>query len=125
MKMITTSSDVAYLGSLQARLEQCGIPAVVQGENTARMITSMLMTQPSLWIYLDNQLEDARALVKDSEHEVAEPIDVDEFYRLNENISNDTALMNKALIRLTLTAAGWLLAFYFLLRLLLWWTGVE
>ncbi len=125
MKMITTSSDVAYLGSLQARLEQCGIPAVVQGENTARMITSMLMTQPSLWIYLDDQFEDALALVNDPDHQVAEPIDVDEFYRLNENVSNDTALMNEALVRLAVTAAGWLLAFYILFRLLVWWTGAE
>ena len=55
MKLVTKSTDVNYLHILKDLLEANGIPAVIKGENTARMITPFLMTEPSLWVYLEDQ----------------------------------------------------------------------
>lgn len=122
MKLVTKSTDTNYLYSLAGLLEANGIPATIQGENTARMITPFLMTQPGLWVYLDEQLHEAIQLIHDNEYIVKNKIDVEEFYKLNINITSDTSVMNKVYIRLGLSVASWMLAAFILLKLLIWLT---
>jgi hypothetical protein len=122
MKLVTKSTDTIYLHVLKDLLEANGIPATVQGENTARMITPFLMTQPGLWVYLDEQHQEALNLIHNEEYSVENRIDVEEFYQINSNITSDTSEMNKVYIRLGLTVASWLLGAFILFKALEWLT---
>ena len=120
MKLVTRSTDTSYLYALKGLLEANGIPASVQGDNTARMITPYLMTQPGLWVYLDEQHQDAINLVNDEDYIVMNKIDVDEFYKLNENITSDTSVMNEAYIKLVVNIFAWLLGAFLVFKFLVW-----
>jgi putative signal transducing protein len=121
MKLLTKNSDTSYLHTLKGLLEENGIPASISGENTARMITPFLMTQPCLWVYLDEQLEEASKLINNHEYIVENKIDVEEFYNINKEILNNSSSMNSVYIRLGLTVFGWLAAafaiFFILVKL--------
>lgn len=80
MKMLTRSGNNEYLESLRERLEENGIPAVIHGTETARMIVPTLLFEPSLWVYLNDQFEDAKGLLDNPEHRVTTGIDVEAFY---------------------------------------------
>ena len=97
MKLLTKSPDVNHLHILRDLLEANGIPAVIKGENTARMITPFLMTEPSLWVYLDAQHAEAEKVILDPDYEVNNGIDVAEFYRATRDISQDPNQLNDAL----------------------------
>jgi len=118
MKLLTKSSDTSYLHTLKGLLEENGIPASISGENTARMITPFLMTQPSLWVYLDEQLEEASKLINNHEYTVLNKIDVEEFYDINKEILNNSASMNSVYIKLGLTVFGWLAAAFIIFFIL-------
>ena len=89
MKFLTKSTDIVHLQVLKDLLEANGIPAVIKGKNTARMISPFLMTEPSLWVYLDEQEAEAEKLILDPSYEVENKIDVDEFYRLTKDVSEN------------------------------------
>lgn len=91
-----------YLRELQERLENSGIPAVIQGENTARMIIPFLLLQPTLWVYLDAQFEDAVKLSMDPNHVVTTGIDIEEFYKEQPTEIEQRNELNEALIHLGL-----------------------
>ncbi|MBT2969958.1 MAG: DUF2007 domain-containing protein [Candidatus Thiodiazotropha sp. (ex Ctena orbiculata)] len=80
MKMLTRDSNVPNLQSLKERLEANGIPSVIQGTETARMIIPRFFLEPTLWVYLDSQLDDALKLIDDPGHNVTTGIDIDDFY---------------------------------------------
>ena len=80
MKLVIKNTDTFYLHSLKDLLEANGIPAVVQGENVARMVTPFILTEPGLWVYFDEQQDEAVKLVDDPEYEVQNKIDMAEFY---------------------------------------------
>lgn len=102
MRLLTKDKNKSYLQELKALLEANGIPAVIQGENTARILPSFLMSQAGLWVYLDQQFEDAVNLINNAEHKVTTGIDVEEFYSAQPNEKVQTSLLNKALIELGL-----------------------
>ncbi len=89
MKFLTKSTDIVHLHLLKDLLEANGIPAVIKGENTARMVSPFLMTEPSLWVYLDEQEAEAEKLILDPNYEVENRVDVDEFYRLTSEVSEN------------------------------------
>lgn len=98
MKFLTKSTDIVYLHLTKNLLEANGIPAIVKGENTARMVSPFLMTEPSLWVYLDEQEAEAQKLILDPSYEVENKIDVAEFYRLTSEVSeNPNQLYNTLL----------------------------
>lgn len=119
MKLITKNIDTHYLYTLKALLEDNGVPAVINGENTARMITPFL-TQPGLWIYLDEQEDEAIKLLNDHDYIVKHPVDVDAFYESNKNITNGGPGLNNVLIKLGLWFFSLLAGLFILLRVLMW-----
>ena len=80
MKMITRDWDKEYLESQKMLLEENGIPAVLQGVETSRMTVPISPFEPTIWVYLDQQYEDAVKLMQDPNHVVTTGIDVEEFY---------------------------------------------
>lgn len=98
MKLLTTNTSVVHLEVLKGLLEANGIPAVVNGANTASMISPFLMTEPSLWVYIDEQAEEAEKLMLDPDYEVQHKVDVDEFYRIATDAGDSAEQVNNTLI---------------------------
>ena len=98
MKLLTKSTDIVHLQVLKNLLEANGIPAVIKGENTARMISPFLMTEPTLWVYIDEQEAEAEKLILDPTYEVVNQVDVDEFYRLTRDVSENPKQMYDTLL---------------------------
>jgi len=80
MKMLIRDDDKQYLNSLVERLENNGIPACIQGTETARMITNKFVFEPSLWVYLNEQFDDAIKVMDDPSFKPSTGIDIEEFY---------------------------------------------
>ncbi len=106
MKYLTKSTDLAYLYHLRGLLEVNGIPSVVKGENTAQMISPFVMNEPSLWVYLDEQADEAEKLILDPDYEVRNGIDVDEFYRITADVSKNPKKLYDSLLTWGLAIAA-------------------
>jgi hypothetical protein len=106
--------------ALRDLLEANGIPAMIQSDDTGRMLTPLLTRGQSLWIYIDNQEDEARALLEDPEHVVANPVDVEAFYELTRDIRDDPSVMNRVMIHLGITV-GLILILMLLVILLIRW----
>ena len=78
--MLTRDSNEGYLKSLMEILAENGIPANIQGTETARMLTRRVVFEPSLWVYLNEQFEDAVNLINDPNYKVTTGIDIEDFY---------------------------------------------
>ena len=65
MKLIAKDTDIDHLNSMQRLLEEHGIPAMVNGENAAQMGMSYVRGESSLWVYLDEQSNEALKLIED------------------------------------------------------------
>ncbi|MES9852197.1 MAG: DUF2007 domain-containing protein [Candidatus Thiodiazotropha sp. L084R] len=102
MKMLTSNSDVHYLNTLKALLESNGIAAVVQGENTARMILPRFGFQPTLWVYVDEQYQDALQLLDNPDYKVESPIDIEAFKEMEPDEFQQRKQLNAALRHLML-----------------------
>ena len=117
MKLVIKNTDTFYLQSLKDLLEANGIPAIIQGENTARMVTPFILTEPSLWVYFDEQVNEAIKLIDNPEYEVSTKVDIAEFYN-KKNKSNP----NNALIHLVLTLCGVIAGLFFIIKVLEWFS---
>jgi hypothetical protein len=118
MKMLTRDSDGQFLNELKHRLEENGIPAVIQGENTARMIIPAFLLQPTLWVYLDEQFEDAVGLMDNPNHQVKLKVDMEEFYALQPSEQQQAQDLNAALLHLLLIVGAIMLGMYALIKVL-------
>ncbi|MET0009842.1 MAG: DUF2007 domain-containing protein [Candidatus Thiodiazotropha sp. 6PLUC4] len=106
MKLLTRSNDTEYLNELKARLESNGIPAVVQGEDTARMLIPRFGFQPTLWVYVDEQFQEALQLIDNPDYKVKAPIDLEAFRKIEPDESEKRAQLNAALLHLMLYLGG-------------------
>ena len=120
MKLIIKSTDASHLYVLKELLEANGIPAFVKGENTARIVTLFIMTEPSLWIYLDEQYEDAQSLVGNPEYKVKNPVDMDVFNEVVKSTTEKPEKLNNALIHSAFTMGLILLGMLVLIKILQW-----
>ena len=122
MRRLLKSIDTSQLHVFKELLEANGIPALINGENTARAITPFLMTEPSLWVYLDEQLDEAVKLMDDPDYEVVNKVDMAEFYEVADNITSHPATLNAALIYMGVTMGLVLLGLVVLFKVLEWMT---
>ncbi|MCU7806042.1 MAG: DUF2007 domain-containing protein [Candidatus Thiodiazotropha sp. (ex Lucinoma borealis)] len=120
MKMLTRDSDPQYLNELKNRLEINGIPAVVQGENTARMIIPRFGIQPTLWVYLDEQYPEAIQLIENPEYKVKAQIDMAELKRIEPTEYQKRNQLNAALIHLLLYSGAIMLGIIAFIWFLEW-----
>ena len=90
---------------------------MIKGDNIARMITPFLTTAPSLWVYLDDQLDEAEALILDPDYQVVNGVDMGEFHSATREVSANPQYLNEALLNLGVGFA----AILFVLFLLFMW----
>jgi tRNA U34 5-carboxymethylaminomethyl modifying GTPase MnmE/TrmE len=118
MKMLLKDGDMEGIRELKQRLEENGIPASIQGTDTARMIIPVFLIRPTLWIYIDEQYGDALELIRNPEHIVRNGVDVEEFYKLQQSEPDQRKALNKVLLQVLLFAlalmAGMLLVIWYL-----------
>ena len=81
MRILLHSTDLTEIESLRLLLEGHGIPVFVGSENSAAATGAVIANKMTLWVCLDHQLDDARALLKDPSHTVAAPVDVAAFHQ--------------------------------------------
>jgi hypothetical protein len=96
MKLLFTDGNLNYLNAMKSRLEQNGIPAYISNTEAARNIP-FVSSQQGLWVYLDEQYNDAISLLNDPEHIVQSGIDIDEFYEVANELKQDKSSLNNAL----------------------------
>ncbi|MGD8555842.1 MAG: hypothetical protein PVJ14_00660 [Chromatiales bacterium] len=120
MKLVTRGMQLNDLIALRDMLEANGIPAVIQDDNTARMITPVTTMGQGLWIYIDSQESEAKALLENPDHVVANPVDIKAFYEVSRNITDDRSFVNMAMIRLGLLLGMFLIALFLMILLLHW-----
>ncbi len=120
MKLLTRSLRPGELITLRDLLEANGIPAVIQADDTGRMITPVLTKGQALWIYIDSQESEARALLDDPGYVVANPVDVEAFYEITRDIRNDRSVMSRVMIHLAVLVSLVLVALFLLISLLRW-----
>ncbi len=118
MKMLTRDSDHQYLIELKNRLEENGIPSVIQGENTARMIIPFFLLQPTLWVCVDKQFEDAVQLMDNPNHVVNLKIDMEEFYKVQPTEAQKANELNAALLHLLLFMGAIMLGIFVFIKVL-------
>ena len=78
MKLITVSTEIDCLHRLKDLLQENGIPAIVY-----------LMFRPSLWIYIDKQLNEALTLANNNKYTVINKVDVAMFYESYKNLRSE------------------------------------
>ena len=120
MKLVLKSIDASRLHVLKDLLETNGIPALINGENTARIITPFIMTEPGLWVYFDEQLDEALKLIQDPDYEVINKVDMAEFNRIADSITDKPKSLNTALLYLASTMVIVLLGLIAAVKLLEW-----
>jgi len=84
MKRLCNASTFEEAHRIQSLLENKGIPIDCRGGSAVRNVRMPYFA--SLYVCLDSQFEDARAILRDPSHEPAEAIDVPQYRR---NIETD------------------------------------
>ena len=96
MKLLISSDDNEYLYNQQHLLESNGIPAYISSSDSNRVIPFGI-SKASLWVYLDEQYDEAMQLIKDPDYEVQNKVDVERFREMADDIEQDKSGLNSAL----------------------------
>jgi hypothetical protein len=80
VKLLTHIHDERTLSETSHLLRRAGIPVFVQ--DSAPPANFARAYRMAVFVCLDRHLDDARALLQDPGHRVADPVDVDEYDRI-------------------------------------------
>ena len=111
MKLLTSSSDSQYLSSMKHLLDENGIPAFVSNEDTNRMIP-IGIAKASLWVYIDEQYDEAMMLLKDPDYEVINKVDMETFHELENSMEDSKTSLVGALRDLLIRGVVLLMAMF-------------
>ena len=81
MRLLFESESPVELTQAMELLEEKGIPVFISSEETYRLRPSRVLYKKGLWVCLEEQFSDAAKLLKNPNHEVAKPVDVEAFNR--------------------------------------------
>lgn len=95
MKFVYKTNDPNQANSIKHLLQENGIPVNVMG-NSMRNRGTHIPQGIEVRIYLNEQYSDALQLIKNPEHKVANPVNIDEFYELldSEHMENKISSYN-------------------------------
>lgn len=80
MKQLIQSENKAEIDGIRILLESRGIPVFVGNEDSARNMGWLLSAREYvLWVLVDEQYEDAVALVEDPSHEVRTAVNMEKY----------------------------------------------
>ena len=116
MKLLTSSSDSQYLSSMKHLLDENGIPAFVSNEDTNRMIP-IGIAKASLWVYIDEQYDEAMMLLKDPDYEVINKVDMETFHELENSMEDSKTSLVGALRDLLIRGVVLLMAMFLFIKI--------
>lgn len=91
MKPIFSSDDLNEINAMKLRMETHGIPVFIKNEHTGRNLHILGdYAKQALCVLLEDQLDDALALVENENHVVEHPVDVADFYAELEESNHTT-----------------------------------
>jgi hypothetical protein len=108
MKLLFESTDRDEIYSTRILLESRGIPVFIGNEDSAINFGPLHPARNySLWVYIDEQCEDALALLDNIDHEVRRPVDIEKYSQSLEQLStqNRQKLFNGLMLALILAIA--------------------
>ncbi|MGD8525379.1 MAG: DUF2007 domain-containing protein [Thioalkalispiraceae bacterium] len=85
MELVYTTSSLDEANQVKQQLEEAGIPAMITGENVSRIQLPFLSSNLGVFIYINNQYDDAMSLLREPSHQVNTAIDVEAFYQVMES----------------------------------------
>ena len=91
--MLFESGNTEELEGTQALLESRGIPVFVSGTESYTVRPLLGAPKKGLWVCIDDQYDDALALLKDENHRVAIQVDPVEFHRELQQMQSEPVTM--------------------------------
>ena len=119
MKLLVTNIETADLEVMKELLESNGIPAFINGQNTARMIP-LSFIKATLWVHLEGQADEALLLINNPEYEVINKVDIDEYYKFADNVKRNPENLSNAYGNLAVSIGAVLLGMFILIKILQW-----
>jgi hypothetical protein len=114
MKLLFQTDRQPEAVSAKLLLESKGIPAFIGSERSGQVLGGIFSSTYSLWVELDHQYDDARAILADPEHTPAQPVSIDEYNAFKARWQRRFDVRVRSALRLMLLAAllagAWLLA---------------
>ena len=81
MKLVCKCSELIEAERIKNLLHDKGIPANITGQEAYHLQLATLVSRPlAVWVYLDEQINDATACLNNSEHIVRSAVNIDNFY---------------------------------------------
>ena len=119
MKLIISDADNSELEAMKELLELNGIPAFINGKNTARLMP-FIITKASLWVHLSEQASEALLLINNPEYDVKNKVDMGEYYKIKNEFKTNPDNINNAIFSLALFIGLILLGMFILVKVLQW-----
>lgn len=85
MKLVYRANGLEEANEIKNLLENAGIPAMISGENFSALRIPFFPNNLGVFIYLDDQYNDAMQLMADPEYTPETLVDVEQFYQLMES----------------------------------------
>lgn len=92
MKFVYQAYTLAEANEIKELLENAGIPASISNKGFSQLHVPFIPHTLGVFIYINTQYNDAIALINNKNHDVAEPVDVNEFYRILNSTSHKEAM---------------------------------
>jgi len=89
MQLLFESESSEKINSTKELLESRGIPVFISGTESFRMRPLLVLYRKGVWVCLDEQFDDAVMLLKNPDHEVSNPVDVDAFHSSLEQLQRE------------------------------------
>ncbi len=95
MQILFHTTEKAEALNTKILLELRGIPTFIGSENSGPAFGFIAANKYTIWVCLDEQYQDAVALLDNPDHEVTTGIDVDEYYKAVEEQTKKTTNKTK------------------------------
>ena len=95
MKLVCKCNNLIDAESIKQNLEDAGIPANITGQEAYHLQLGALMSNSlGVWVFIDEQFNDAKAVLNNPDHRVYSAVNVERFYteleqRQHSHHSND------------------------------------
>lgn len=82
MKLVCKCAELIEAERIKHRLEEKGIPANITGQEAYHLQLAALVSRPlAVWVYLDEQVGDAKTCLNHPEHVVRSAVNIEIFYK--------------------------------------------
>lgn len=82
MLLLSRTFERMNVDRIRLLLESNGIPVFIGNESGVNNVSIAMHTlEYSIWVVIDEQFQDALALLENEDHEVKNPVDVENYYK--------------------------------------------